>query len=79
MKKIIFLIIFAVVSLQHAHAQNFTFNGLNYTVTSPTTAKVANQNGLTTGNVSIPTQVTLNGSSYVVTGIGNSAFDFVII
>ena len=76
MKKIIFLIIFAVVSLQHAHAQNFTFNGLNYTVTSPTTAKVANQNGLTTGNVSIPTQVNLNGSSYVVTGIGNSAFRF---
>ena len=73
MKKII-LILFAVVSWQHALSQTFTNGGLNYTVTSSTTVEVANQTGAATGTIAIPNLVTRSGSTYNVTRIGNFAF-----
>ncbi len=74
MKKIIF-IFFAVVSWQHALSQTFTYGGLNYNVTSPTTVEVGG-NGAAYGAVAIPSNVTYMGSNYSVTSISDRAFWF---
>jgi dextranase len=74
MKKIIFLMLFAIIGWQQAGAQDFTFGGLNYNVTSSTTVEVGNQNSAVAGNVIIPAQVTYNGDTYPVTSISDSAF-----
>ena len=73
MKKIILLMLFAVLSWQNALSQTFTFEGLNYTVTGVTTVKVANNSGAT-GAIVIPSNVTYNNSSYAVTSIGEFVF-----
>ena len=65
--------LFATLGWQQAGAQTFTFGGLNYNVTSPTTAEVA-VNAAATGNVIIPAQVSYNNSTYSVTSIGDIAF-----
>ena len=65
--------LFAILSWQQAGAQNFTFGGLNYSVTSATTAEVA-VNAAAIGNVIIPAQVSYNNSTYSVTSIGDIAF-----
>lgn len=66
--------LFAIIGWQQAGAQDFTFDGLNYNVTSPTTVEVGNQNSAVAGNVIIPAQVTDNGNTYQVTSISDSAF-----
>ena len=83
MKKIILLLLFVLGGWQYAHAQNFSYGGLNYSVTSPTTVEVA-ENFVypfgspeqPSGSISIPAQINYNGGTYTVTGIGNSAFAF---
>ena len=74
MKKIIFLMLFALVSWEHALAQTFTSDGLIYNVTSSNTAEVGNQNGAATGTITIPSQVTNDSIVYSVTSIGVEAF-----
>lgn len=74
MKKIIFLMLLAIIGWQQGVAQSFTFGGIKYTVTSPTTVEVANQLQATTGNFIIPAQVNYNNGTYAVTRIGNQAF-----
>jgi BspA type Leucine rich repeat region (6 copies)/Secretion system C-terminal sorting domain len=74
MKKIIFLMLFAILGWQQAVAQTFTFDGLNYNVTSPITVEVGDQNGAATGSLIIPAQVTYNSGTYSVTSIDNGAF-----
>ena len=66
--------LFATLGWQQADAQTFTFGGLNYNVTSPTTVEVGLQNQVPTGSIIIPAQVTYNSGSYSVTRIGNQAF-----
>ena len=73
MKKTIFMLLFVALGLQQALAQNFTFDGLNYTVTSETTASVAGNPGIS-GAITIPAEVTNNGASLSVTSIGDDAF-----
>ena len=74
MKKTIFMMLFVALGLQQALAQDFTFDGLNYTVTSPTTASVVGYLGIS-GAITIPAAVTNNGASLSVTSIGNAAFN----
>lgn len=64
----------ATLGCQQAGAQTFTFGGLKYNVTAPTTVEVTKQFGAITGNVIIPAQVPYNSSNYSVTKIGSSAF-----
>ena len=52
-------------------------NGLYYKISSPTTAYVTYRNsagGDYSGNITIPSTATINGTSYNVTAIGDSAF-----
>lgn len=72
MKKI-FFILFGIVCWQCACAQDFTYNGLNYNVTSATTVEVGENRGVT-GAVVIPSNVTYDGSNYAVTSISDYAF-----
>jgi hypothetical protein len=44
MKKIIFLMLFALIGWQDAQAQSFIKDGLQYTITSPTTVEVTSSN-----------------------------------
>ncbi|MBC7494413.1 MAG: leucine-rich repeat domain-containing protein [Flavobacterium sp.] len=73
MKKIIFLMLIAILGFQQGVAQTFTFGGLNYNVTSPTTVEVA-VNSTVSGNVIVPAQVTYNSGTYSVNSIGYQAF-----
>ncbi len=52
---------------------SFTFDGIIYEVTSPTTVAVSNGSGAS-GNLVIPASVTSDCGTYAVTGIGGSAF-----
>lgn len=54
----------------------FTYNGLNYSVVSGNTVKVASQGNSTSlsGKIEIPSTVINNGSSYSVTEIEDNAF-----
>ena len=74
MKKVIFLLLFAISAWQHALAQNFIVDGLYYEATSPTTVAVAKPNRRVSGNISIPMLVTYNNAVYSVTSIGLDAF-----
>ncbi len=67
----LFMLLFSATAIQ---AQSFSTGNINYDVTSPTTVAVAFQNNATTGNVTIPAQVTYNGASYSVTSIVDYAF-----
>ena len=75
MKKIIFLMLFAIIGLQKVGAQNFFEGSLWYNVTSPTTVEVAYQFGQQTGIFIIPEQITYNSGTYSVTSIGENAFN----
>ena len=67
--------LFLALGVQQALAQNFISGGINYTVTSPTTASVGYNSGID-GVVIIPAQVTYDGTSFSVTGIDDFAFEF---
>ena len=67
------MMLFLALGVQQALAQDFTFDGINYTVTSPTTASVVQNSGIT-GAITIPAQVTYNGTTLSVTNIGMEAF-----
>ena len=66
--------LFATLGWQQAVAQSFTFGGLNYNVTSPTTVELGLQNQGLTGSIIIPAQVTYNSGTYSVNSIGSFAF-----
>ncbi|MEB3391870.1 leucine-rich repeat domain-containing protein [Flavobacterium psychrophilum] len=73
MKKLLFLILIPFLGI----AQDFTANGIKYTVTSstaPFTVKVA-RNANFTGAAEIPETVAYNSENYAVTAIGESAFE----
>ncbi|MDE6083101.1 MAG: leucine-rich repeat protein [Muribaculaceae bacterium] len=77
MKKYLFFlmaIILATVA-RAADGDTFTYEGLNYTILSEadhTAAVGSNENA--SGEVTIPSFITMNGSRYVVTSIGDEAF-----
>ena len=68
--------LFATIGWQQARAQTFTFDGLNYNVTSLTTVEVGDQDQSVSGIILIPAQVTYNSVVYSVTSIGYEAFYF---
>ncbi|MET3049847.1 leucine-rich repeat protein [Flavobacterium psychrophilum] len=73
MKKLLFFILIPFLGI----AQDFTANGIKYTVTSstaPFTVKVA-RNANFTGAAEIPETVAYNSENYAVTAIGESAFE----
>ncbi|HHT9020965.1 TPA: leucine-rich repeat protein, partial [Flavobacterium psychrophilum] len=74
MRKLLFIILIPFLGI----AQDFTENGVNYTVTSstaPFTAKVArNRNFI--GAATIPETVVYNSKNYTVTAISEFAFKF---
>ena len=56
---------------------DFTYNNIYYRITSPSTVEVTYKDtnyNTYSGNVTIPSTVTLDGTTYTVTGIGNNAF-----
>ncbi|WP_074460303.1 leucine-rich repeat domain-containing protein, partial [Flavobacterium psychrophilum] len=72
MRKLLFVILIPFLGI----AQDFTANGIKYTITSstaPFTAKVA-RNCNFTGAAEIPEIVTYNSENYIVTSIEQSAF-----
>ncbi|WP_134395739.1 leucine-rich repeat protein, partial [Flavobacterium psychrophilum] len=72
MKKLLFFILIPFLGI----AQDFTANGIKYTVTSsrtPFTVKVARNAGFT-GVAEIPEIVAYNSKNYIVTAIGEDAF-----
>ena len=78
MKKILLILLIALASLPHLSAAVgdwFTYDGVNYIVLSEDdlTAEVA-RNSSASGDLSIPSIVTYNGSDYTVTSIGYDAF-----
>ncbi|SNA78780.1 leucine-rich repeat domain-containing protein [Flavobacterium psychrophilum] len=73
MKKLLFFILIPFLGI----AQDFTANGINYTITSrtaPFTVSV-NKNPDFTGAAEIPETVAYNSENYAVTDIVNYAFD----
>ncbi|AIN73117.1 leucine-rich repeat domain-containing protein [Flavobacterium psychrophilum] len=73
MRKLLFIILMPFLGI----AQNFTANGINYTVTSstvPLTVSVAN-NTRFTGVAEIPEIVVYNSENYAVTAIRGNAFN----
>jgi hypothetical protein len=52
---------------------SFSFDGINYVVTSPTTVAVGNNAGAS-GSIVIPASVTTECGTYAVTSIGTNAF-----
>ena len=76
-KYLLFLmaIMFATVA-RAADGDTFTYEGLNYTILSEADHTVeVGRNREASGEVTIPSFVTMNGSRYVVTSIGDKAFD----
>lgn len=79
MRKLLFLLFVLAVTLQSG-AQTFMVGDICYTVTSenePYTVEVARNTKPTNnyiGEVTIPEKVDKDGKSYIVTGIGESAF-----
>ncbi|ENA1807227.1 leucine-rich repeat domain-containing protein [Flavobacterium psychrophilum] len=74
MRKLLFIILMPFLGI----AQDFTANGINYTVTSsrtPFSVKVARNPGFT-GVAEIPETVAYNSENYAVTAIGGFAFEY---
>ncbi|MEB3387195.1 cell surface protein, partial [Flavobacterium psychrophilum] len=72
MRKLLFIILIPFLGI----AQDFTANGINYTVTSstaPFTASVAS-NTRFSGDAVIPETVVYNSENYAVTAIADEAF-----
>ena len=57
-----------------SRADDFTSDGLTYTVTSSSSVRVTGCDTTYSDSIVIPASVTYNGSSYYVTSIGKSAF-----
>ncbi|OYU83200.1 MAG: hypothetical protein CFE24_12525 [Flavobacterium sp. BFFFF2] len=74
MKYTFLFMLFAIVGCQQAVAQSFNIAGLIYQVTSANTVDVESPFGQSTGSISIPSQVTNNGTDYAVTGLSINAF-----
>lgn len=75
MKKIL-LTICAFASLTTASAQTFNVDGLEYTVTSPTTVCVTDEATKQSGELSISATVENEGTTYSVTSVGDYAFQW---
>ncbi len=73
MKKQLFFTLALYCCTLLSFGQNFNFLGINFTVTSATTAKVGDNNGFI-GAANIPATVSYDAVSYTVTSIGNDAF-----
>ena len=77
MKKYLFFLMAIMLATvaRAADGDTFTFEGLNYTILSEAdhTAEVG-KNENASGEVTIPSFATTNGSRYIVTSIGSSAF-----
>ena len=75
MKKLLLSLLFAIVAIC-TFAQSFEYDGIKYEVldNSVKTCMVASYNSVS-GNITIPSAVTYNGSQYTVTVIGWSAFE----
>jgi hypothetical protein len=73
MKTKILFSLLAIFFGLNSFAQTFTFGGLNYVITSSTTAQVGNNSGFN-GAVSIPSIASVGTTNYSVTSISNSAF-----
>ena len=76
-KHLLFLMAIMLATVARAaDGDTFTYEGLNYTILSEAdhTAAVG-RNGKASGEVTIPSFVTMNGSRYVVTSIGERAFE----
>lgn len=73
MKKL-YLILFALVCVTVTHAQTFTFDGINYNVTSPTTVEVGDNTGFSGQYVYLPLTVSDGTNNYVLRSIKPNAF-----
>ena len=63
-----------VMAFVTVSAQDFTFDGLNYSVTSTDNKEVKCTGGEIKEVITIPEKVTNDGVTYTVTSIGNNAF-----
>ena len=76
-KRLKFLVamVFATLLSANVFAYDFVVNGIYYIINSDgTTVSVISGNDSYSGNVTIPSTVTYNGTTYGVTTIGNKAF-----
>ncbi len=76
-KRLKFLVamVFATLLSANVFAYDFVVNGIYYNINSDgTTVSVTSGNDSYSGNVTIPSTVTYNGTTYSVTGIGGNAF-----
>ena len=77
MKKYLFFLMAIMLATvaRAADGDTFTYEGLNYKILSETDHTVeVGRNGDASGAITIPSFVTMNGSRYVVTSIGDDAF-----
>lgn len=72
MKKQLLLAFSIIISLS-SFSQKFNVSGINYKVTAPNIVEVGTHISFN-GDVNIPSEVSYNGSTYVVTNIGDDAF-----
>ncbi|CAM4444025.1 leucine-rich repeat domain-containing protein [Flavobacterium terrigena] len=73
MKKLLFLVLILVSTI--SMSQNFTYNGINYTITDAVTFKVAVATHTSfNGAANIPATVVYNSQNYDVSSIGSTAF-----
>ena len=72
--KVIFLYIGLFVFLSNAFAQTVEIDGIAYNLSSDLTASVTSKYPFYSGDITIPSTVTYNGSYYRVTSIGDLAF-----
>ena len=78
MKKTVLFLMMCLLATTQMWGQWFSFEGLNYRVTSntvPRTVEVA-RNANASGNIVIPTSVKYDGINYAVESIENSAFAY---
>ena len=72
--KVIFLYIGLFVFLSNAFAQKVEIGGIAYKLSSDLTASVTKKSPRYSGDITIPSTVTYNGTNYRVTSIGDEAF-----
>ena len=77
-KYLLFLMAIMLATVARAaDGDTFTYEGLNYKILSEADHTVeVGKNGNASGEVTIPSFVTMNGSRYAVTSIGYRAFDY---
>ena len=76
MKKYLFFLMAIMLATvaRAADGDTFTYEGLNYTILSEADHTAEVRGGNASGEVTIPSFVTMNGSRYTVTSIGKDAF-----